>query len=358
MSNNPINNQTNNRNNAIIKELEELGKNNEKLLTTDNDESPDPLQIDNLDSPKLKETKKKLIQKREKLKKKKKSSFIKILQATNNGSRTRKKSKRCENPKYKKDDSLECFLIELDELLMEGYEITQPKITLKPSQLVTKHTKKIEKTFIINIDMEDKSLRTLEEKINKIIMRCTHKDSEPFTKVIEFIRCYIQKETKGKVLLDEIKELELDNSKTNNVEELLSQQSEEGYDIFKEEELQIVEAYAKSHAVINYLLNVVKMIYQYQKGMGYFAKLDDQYFNKFNDKVSKKKCGKTIKCKSMGQVKEINYLVGLTERAIIYDLFMPDSSFIGELTDTSNNDNAGNNNTGNVPVYEPNESEV
>ena len=333
-------------NNITIETLQEM--NNEELIATQNENTPDPLQNDTSDSAKVKQNKKKLREKREGLIKKKKSSFLKVLQANNNGSKTKKKSERCTNPKYTKDDSLECFLIELDELLMEGYQVTQPKMTLKSSQLVTKHTKSIEKTFIINIDMEDKSLKTLEEKINKIIMRCTHTESEPFTKAIEFIRCYIQNETKGKILLNEIKELELEEP-DENIETLLSQESPDGYDIFKKEELQIIEAYAKSHAVINYLLNVVKMIYQYQKGMGYFAKLDDKYFGEYNKKGSKKKCGRTIKCKSMGQVKELNYLVGLTERAIIYDLFMPDSSFVGQLSDTSNNNNntVGNNIGGN-----------
>ena len=38
-------------------------------------------------------------------------------------------------------------------------------------------------------------------------------------------------------------------------------------------------------------------------------------------------------CPSSGPIKEMGYLVGLTERAIIYDLFLPDSSFVNKETD-------------------------
>lgn len=345
---NEKNSKKNNNNNIVSESPEgDLFNNitNEQLI----DMPKNQLKATKNDSAEVKKKKSKLRKRQKKLTKKKGKTLLSMFKsnAKNNEVKTIKRSKRCNRPDYAKDDSLECFLMNLDDMLLEGYQIVQPTITLKPSEMITKSAKPIDKTFIINVDMEDKSLRSLEEKITKIIVRC--KDFNP---VIDFIRCFIMKETKGKVLLDEIKELELETPKSGDVTKLLSKKHPTGYDIFVDEDLVVIQAYAKIHAIINYLMNVLRMIYQYQKGMGYFAKLDDKYFKKYNNKKIKTNCDSILQCPSSGPVKQMGYLMGLTERAIIYDLFLPDSSFInmdtvdGLLTPehASNNNNTQSNN--------------
>jgi hypothetical protein len=238
------------------------------------------------------------------------------------------KSRKCEGPKFKKSSQLECFLMSLDDMLLEGYELTKPEINKRKPELIISKTQDIEKVFMMNVELKDKSLKTLTDKLHKIIVKCN--DFEP---IMEFIRCYIKNETKNKNLFDELTELELNTTKLENSEELLKKVNPNGYDIFKETEYQIIEQYSKVHFIINYLLNVIKMIFQFQQGTGYFSKINSEMFKRYNEETIKKDCEKIIKCNARLPSKDIDYLFGISERAIIYDLFLPDSSFLNKNVD-------------------------
>jgi hypothetical protein len=242
-----------------------------------------------------------------------------------------KKSKKCKGPRFKKTGSLDCFLMSLDDMLLEGYELIKPEISPRKPELITSKSQDIEKVFLMDIDLKDKSLNTLMEKIHKIIVKCN--DFDP---VMEFIRCYIKNETKNKNLFDELTGLELNTTKVKSLEQLIKNVNPNGYDIFKEDEYHIIEQYAKVHFIINYLLNIIKMIFQFQKGTGYFSQINSEMFKRYNEELIKKDCEKILKCNSRLPSKDIQYLFGISERAIVYDLFLPDSSFLNKDVDESN----------------------
>lgn len=274
----------------------------------------------------------------------------------------------CEKPKYMDKDPLECFLMTISGMLKEHQTISEPERIPVRGNITTKHTNDPSDIYIIKMDVDNKSLQGLRDKINKILLKCNN-----YAGIIKFIRCHIMKETKGKKMLDELGEIEIDKSVDVSK---LEQSHPIGYDIFIPDELKIIEIYGKKNGVIHYLLNVLKMIFQ-DYGMGYFVKLNSDKLKELahikmytkkkqvnnnkntvnnnkntvnreinNDNMSKDNmnndinnddmCNQAIiKCETSGFVRDVRYLMGVSERAIIYDLFLPDESFMDSKNDLS-----------------------
>lgn len=109
----------------------------------------------------------------------------------------------------------------------------------------------------------------------------------------------------------------------------------EGLNIFDKDDFAIIRAVASIDPIFEYLLNVLKMIYQFTKGAGYFSKIDDASFvdfvttGKTNIELLHEPCNKTfLECPSTQKIKEIQYLLAITERASIYNLFLPDKTIM------------------------------
>lgn len=231
-----------------------------------------------------------------------------------------KSSKKIPKQPFLQKDLLADFMESIDNYLTEEKIIDFDPLTKMPPEPVTKKTETPVKQYLINTDFDDKSLRNVANQIEQLIIKC--KDYKP---IINFVRCYIKKDTKNKILMDTIKSLELDKPEmATEIENKLKEPHPTGYDIFKSDELKIIKAYSESHLVIKYLLNVVRMTYQFSKGMGYYSKIDDEYLQQYL-KVNNVNCDdKFLKCSSGKPVIEFNYIMAIPERALVYDLFLPD----------------------------------
>jgi hypothetical protein len=241
--------------------------------------------------------------------------------------------------KSKQNDYIANWMKEIDDIFIETTPIPMPQFTPEPPEIYTDDRRLINNKSInnkskngdvvhlIKFEPHDNTFRGLENHINKILVKC-----QSYKPVIKFIQCFIKNKTQNnQSIKNVINTIQVNKSSVETIKHKLITNND-GLDILNKDDLAIIEAYAKIDPIFEYLVNVLKMICQFIKGTGYFTKTGDLIdLNLLSPDLLNEACNADFfECPTQRN-KEIQYILAITERASIYNLFLPDKSTMNQL---------------------------